>query len=172
MKSNRASVRQIQVTAIYSRAVLDAVTSECRVKMVICKTRTGTLANSGLSSDAAKRGVCSGSAVCLDYRKLRVKWNILKSLFRTLSRPKRQLSVLWYAKQQSEPFADVWKRQPFKNMFVNEWTSMQKCSCKAFYLFIFFIFFFFVNSWIHKKIIYLLSSALFLDIVALYRQLK
>ena len=31
---------------MYSRAILVAVTSECRVKMVICKTWTATLANS------------------------------------------------------------------------------------------------------------------------------
>ena len=35
-----------QVKAIYSRAVLVSVKSECRVKRSICKTRTGTLANS------------------------------------------------------------------------------------------------------------------------------
>ena len=31
---------------IYSRAILVAVTSECGVKRAICKTWTGTLANS------------------------------------------------------------------------------------------------------------------------------
>ena len=42
MLSNRA-LDEIQVTFIYSRAILVAVTSECSVKRVICKTRTGTL---------------------------------------------------------------------------------------------------------------------------------
>ena len=45
MKTNRA-LYEIQLTVIYSRAILVAVTSECRVKRVICKTWTGTLANS------------------------------------------------------------------------------------------------------------------------------
>ena len=46
MKSSRA-LDEIQVTVIYSRAFLVAVTSECGVKRVICKTWTGSLANSG-----------------------------------------------------------------------------------------------------------------------------
>ena len=37
---------KIQVRVIYSHAVLVAVMSECCVKRVICKIRTGTLANS------------------------------------------------------------------------------------------------------------------------------
>ena len=37
---------KIQVMAIYSHAILVTVTSECQVKRVICKTWTGTLANS------------------------------------------------------------------------------------------------------------------------------
>ena len=41
-----ARMYEIQVTVIYSRAILVVVTSECRVKRVICKTWTGTLANS------------------------------------------------------------------------------------------------------------------------------
>ena len=45
MKSN-GSLDEIQVTVIYSRAILVAVMSECCVKRVICKTWTGTLANS------------------------------------------------------------------------------------------------------------------------------
>ena len=41
-----ARMYEIQVTVIYSRANLVVVISECRVKRVICKTWTGTLANS------------------------------------------------------------------------------------------------------------------------------
>ena len=37
---------EIQVMFIYSHAVLVTVTSECSVKRIICKTWTGTLANS------------------------------------------------------------------------------------------------------------------------------
>ena len=37
---------EIQVTVIYSRASLVAVTTECRVKSNICKTWTGKLAKS------------------------------------------------------------------------------------------------------------------------------
>ena len=44
MESNRA-FDKIQVIVIYSRAILVAVTSECRVRRVICKTWTGILAN-------------------------------------------------------------------------------------------------------------------------------
>ena len=62
------------------KSILVAVTSECSVKRFICKTWTGTLANSAdqdqmqwkLTSDQ----VCT---VCLNYLKLRVKWNTLKS---------------------------------------------------------------------------------------------
>ena len=39
-------MRQIQVVVIYSHAILVAETAECSVKMAICKTWTGTLANS------------------------------------------------------------------------------------------------------------------------------
>ena len=41
-----ARLYESQVTVIYSRAVLVIVTLECHVKRVICKTWTGTLANS------------------------------------------------------------------------------------------------------------------------------
>ena len=44
MKSNRAFVQN--PGNIYSHTSLVAVISECRVKRVICKTWTGTLANS------------------------------------------------------------------------------------------------------------------------------
>ena len=45
MKSNNAFY-EIQVVIINSRAIVATVTSECCVKRVICKTWTGTLANS------------------------------------------------------------------------------------------------------------------------------
>ena len=45
MKSNRAFY-EIHVTVIYGRAVLVAVTSECLVKRMNCKTCTGTLVSS------------------------------------------------------------------------------------------------------------------------------
>ena len=64
MKSNRAFI-EIQVTVIYSRAVLDTETSECRVKWVICKTWTGILVNSTDPDQTTQ------NAVCLNYRKLR-----------------------------------------------------------------------------------------------------
>ena len=41
-----AHLYEIQVTVIYSRAILVTVMSEYQVKRVICKTWTGTLANS------------------------------------------------------------------------------------------------------------------------------
>ena len=50
-----AHLYDIQITIINSRAILDAVTS------AICKTCTGTLANSETSED--QRGVWSGSAL-------------------------------------------------------------------------------------------------------------
>ena len=62
MKSNRALLRN-QVAVIYSRAILVSMTSECRVKRVIRKTWTGTLANS--ADQIRRRGtrVSSGSAL-------------------------------------------------------------------------------------------------------------
>ena len=59
---------EIQVTVIYSRAILVAVTSEARVKRVVCKTWTGTLANSAVpdhtpQNAAAERGIWSGSGL-------------------------------------------------------------------------------------------------------------
>ena len=41
-----ARLYEIKVTFIYSRAILDTVTSECRLKRVICKTWSGRVANS------------------------------------------------------------------------------------------------------------------------------
>ena len=65
-----------QVSVIYSRAILVAVTSGCSVRRVICKIWTDTLTN---STDPERK-------VCLNYRnkKIRVKWNSLKSTFRTI----------------------------------------------------------------------------------------
>ena len=44
--NHTARLYEIQVAVIYNRAILVTVTSECRLKTVICKTWTGTLANS------------------------------------------------------------------------------------------------------------------------------
>ena len=64
----------IQVTVIYSRAVFVAVTSECRVKRVICKTWTETLAKSA-DTDQTPQNAASdqGLHYLLKLRKLRVK---------------------------------------------------------------------------------------------------
>ena len=43
---------------MYSRAILVAVTSECRVKRIICKTGAGLLANSA-DPDQTPRSVAS-----------------------------------------------------------------------------------------------------------------
>ena len=51
---------------IYSRAFLVAVTSECRVKRVICKTWTGTLANSADPNQTPQNAAASDQGVhCL-----------------------------------------------------------------------------------------------------------
>ena len=57
MKSNCAFVRN-QVTFIYSRAIFVALMSESSVKRIICKTSTGTLANSA-DPDQTKQNVAS-----------------------------------------------------------------------------------------------------------------
>ena len=44
-RNQTARLYEIQVTVIYSRAILAALMSECHVKKVICKTWIGTLAN-------------------------------------------------------------------------------------------------------------------------------
>ena len=59
--------------AIYN---LVAVTSECRVMGIICKTWTGTLTNSG-NSDQTRRLIRIGT-VCKNYRKLRENETVLK----------------------------------------------------------------------------------------------
>ena len=74
MESNRAFVTNPGNGYIYSRAVLVAVTSECRVKRVICKTWTETLAKSA-DTDQTPQNVASdqGLHYLLKLRKLRVK---------------------------------------------------------------------------------------------------
>ena len=54
----KRALDEIQVTIIYSRAILVAVTSECSVKMVIYKTCTGTFRILANSADSyTERGV-------------------------------------------------------------------------------------------------------------------
>ena len=64
MKSNRAFVQNP------GRAILVTVTSECRAKRIICKTWTGTFANSA-DSDQTPRRMIRVCTVYLNYRKLR-----------------------------------------------------------------------------------------------------
>ena len=61
MKSNHA-FDEIQVTVIYSHALLVAMMSECYVKRVICKTWAGLRAETFARSEAAEHSICSGSA--------------------------------------------------------------------------------------------------------------
>ena len=56
---------EIQVTVIYSYAILIAVTSECSVRRIICKTWTKTLANSA-DSDQMPQNMASDQGLhCL-----------------------------------------------------------------------------------------------------------
>ena len=54
---------EIHVTVIYSCAILVAVTSECSV--VICKTWTGTLANSADPDEMSQNSASDQSLHCL-----------------------------------------------------------------------------------------------------------
>ena len=56
---------EIQVTVIYSRAILVAVTSERHVKRVICKTWTGTLANSADRDQTPQNAASGQGLLCL-----------------------------------------------------------------------------------------------------------
>ena len=60
---------------IYSRVILVAVTSECLLKRVICKTCTGTFANRA-DPDQTPRSAASdqGLRCLLKLQKLRIKW--------------------------------------------------------------------------------------------------
>ena len=81
MEPNRA------VTVIYSRAILVAVTSECRVKMVMCKIWIGTLTNSADPDQTPQnvlRHLISVYTVCLNNRELSVKWSSFKFPLRTI----------------------------------------------------------------------------------------
>ena len=88
----------IQVTAIYSRAILVAMTSECRVKRVICKTWTGTLANSADPDQTPQKGLHYVHKL----HEIRCYIKVLSPRFRLIffqhtlrdNRPK-VLSVLW-----------------------------------------------------------------------------
>ena len=55
MLSNRA-LDEIQVTVIYSSIILVAVTSECFLWRVICKTLTGTFETLANSADPDQNG--------------------------------------------------------------------------------------------------------------------
>ena len=94
-----ASLYEIQVTVIYSRAILVTLTSECSLKRVICKTWTGLTHT--LQTQIRRRIMWRLIRVCtvfLNYGMLRFKWNNLKSPFRTiflaLLRDNRPLSAV------------------------------------------------------------------------------
>ena len=77
-----------RIVVIYNRAIV-ALMSECCVKIVIWKTRTGLKCwgiGKSADQDLTPQNAVSyqGLTVCLNYRKLRVKWNTLKSMFRTI----------------------------------------------------------------------------------------
>ena len=83
---------EIQETIIYSRAILITVISaqgcQCRVKRVIVEPAFGHWQT--VQTQIRRRRtrclirVCT---VCLDYRKLKVKWNSLKICLGTFSKP-------------------------------------------------------------------------------------
>ena len=50
---------------IYSHAILVTVMSECHVKRVICKTWTGTLANSADADQMPQNAACDQCLHCL-----------------------------------------------------------------------------------------------------------
>ena len=56
---------EIHVTVIYSHAIFLAVTSECPVTRVICKTWSGTLANSADADQALQNRVSDQGLHCL-----------------------------------------------------------------------------------------------------------
>ena len=97
-----AGLYEIQVTVIYSRAILVTLTSESNLKRVICKTWTGLTHT--LQTQIRRRIMWRLIRVCtvfLNYGTLRFKWNNLKSPFRTIflallrDTDPSVLSVLW-----------------------------------------------------------------------------
>ena len=60
-----ARLYEIQLTVIYIRAILVAVTSECSLKRVICKTWTGTLAKSADHDQTQQNTASDQSLHCL-----------------------------------------------------------------------------------------------------------
>ena len=64
MKSNQAFVQNLG-NGIYRRAILVAVTSECRVKRVIWKTWTRTLANSADPDQTPQNAASDPGLHCL-----------------------------------------------------------------------------------------------------------
>ena len=63
---------KIQLTVIYSHVILVTVTSGCHVKRVICKTWTGTLANSADPDQMLQNAASDQGLHCL-LKFLRVK---------------------------------------------------------------------------------------------------
>ena len=81
------------------------MTSECRVKRVVCKTWTGTLTNSAEPDQTPQNAASDQRLHCLviKYRKFSVNWNSLKSAFRIILSSLHSetvelsvLSVLWF----------------------------------------------------------------------------
>ena len=56
---------EIQVMVIYSRAIVVIMTSDCRVKRVICKTWRGTLANSADPDQTPQNAASDQDLHCL-----------------------------------------------------------------------------------------------------------
>ena len=71
MKFNHAFV-QNQVTVVYSRTILFALTLECIVKWVICKTWTGTLENTA-DPDQTPQNEASDQGLHFLFKLLQVK---------------------------------------------------------------------------------------------------
>ena len=70
---------------LFIAALFLSLWPQCRVKRVICKTWTGTLATVQTQIRRRRtRRLIRVCTVCLNYRKLRVKWNNLKSPFMTI----------------------------------------------------------------------------------------
>ena len=64
-KCANAMRAEIHVTVIYSRTILVAMTSEYRIKRVICKTWTVTFANSADPDQTPQKAVSDQSLHCL-----------------------------------------------------------------------------------------------------------
>ena len=60
-----ARLYEIQVTIIFNRAILVALTSECRIKRVICQTWTGILTNSAAAAQTPQNAGSELSLHCM-----------------------------------------------------------------------------------------------------------